>query len=236
MAPKTVYILFPTGGGGNNLGNILSLTPGFKPRFKPEKDYKTELLRKYQSTNKEISSAINPQWESTSVHFHLEDVDYVKNHPGIGIVCNHVNLFKDLAIYGKDWELTESDIIILFTYPEPDSFMYKRITESVWFGRHDPPENYNLEKFNQLTNVTVRQLDITRYASTDGFEYVSEFFKEHFDIILPKSGKELHNLWWSNISTKLHGNPKKKEVDPVPESVVHEVKFKVHQVLDIYRP
>lgn len=251
MAPKTVYLLFPTGGGGNHLGNILSLTPGFKPRFKAEKDYETELLGKYLHTNRLISStAIDciPDWESTSVHFHLTDGDTLRNHPGINIVCNHVNIFIGQAVNSSNWHVDETDIIVLSTYPEPDSFMYNRVTEPNWFGRHDPSENYILANFSQLTTAIVKQFDINLYASENGFEYAKTFFHDNFGIVLSDLGKELHALWWSNINTKLHGPEKVEIVEEVktvlPEevyiqpakSVQSDVNFKVNRVLDIYRP
>jgi hypothetical protein len=243
MTPKTVYLLFPTGGGSNHLGNMLSLTPGFKPRFKAKKDYETELLGKYLYTNQMIMSIPEgciPQWESTSVHFHLTDTDYVLNHPGISIVCDHVNIFKVRAIESTAWKVCESDLIVLSTYPEPGSFMYDRITQPNWFGRHDPPENYNISDFKKLTNVTVKQFDIDQYASAYGFEYTRCFFKDNFDIVLSDTGRELHRLWWNNIHTKLHGPEIAETVEElVPD--VEEVKqpvaeFNVNKVLDIYRP
>ena len=215
---KHLCILYPGGGGGNHLSNLISTIPNFEKIVLSGKNYINHLLRRYER-EKFVSDNSSFRW--FNVHLgknHLLDLRVNTEE-----VRNQLNTNTDKNIIFGHWANYQINILnntfvdyddcvwIILTYPEKNTLPWMRIEKHQMYPQQ--PEKYNLpldiemdtsdsNSFMLLANENNGfAINIEEFFSHQGWDYVNNKLTENLGFSLPVESKPLHDFWINEVTS-----------------------------------
>lgn len=211
---KHLCILYPGGGAGNHISNLISTIPGFTPLFShTHSSYIDSLATKYFNISqlgrdiffKTHVSTINPLEQIRS---NPEYLNVLKNNTNTNIIYGHWASFQQNLLNNLFVDLDKC-VWLIVSWPTEGSVALRRIDKHNLYPQQ--PEKYNLPLDIEL-NVEDYEppvvlanenngfiLDIDKFFSFTGWDYLNSKLQENLGIELPPASKKLHNIWYPRL-------------------------------------
>lgn len=209
---KHLCVLYPGGGGGNHVSNLLSTITGFEPRFHST-DYFNKLQKGYLSDGQPGSFYKVHLFQTNQMDALLDDSKkhrlVLENNANTNIIhghwaCYQTNLIRD-AFLGLD-----DCVWLIVSWPSPNSLPKQRIDKyrlgpqqpeqyslPLYFEKIITPDTSEFILLADETNGFV--VEIEKLFSLEGWNYLNGLLQDNLGLTLPAESLELHKLWISNL-------------------------------------
>lgn len=210
---KHLCILYPGGGGGNHLSNMLSVHPNFEPLINTTNDYYEHLLRRYNL--EKIKTKLNKnRWFNVHIRDSnpLEELrnntathlSKLENSSKKNIIFGHWASFQLNLINHKFVDINDC-VWAIVTWPKKDSMPDLRIEKHQMYPQQ--PEKYQLpldvemdtndpDSFVLLAdNSNGFTIEIEEFFTENGWDYLNDRLQTNLGITLPANTKNLHDFW-----------------------------------------
>jgi hypothetical protein len=192
---KNWFVIYPPGGGGNHLANLLSLNNGFEQRFK---------LEDYGNNKQNAHSSLFSHVDIENIETNLEYLKKTSN-----VFCGHLIQYHRFKI-DKIAENFPDRSFFLIQFPQYDTTGYRRIeqhngAELPRWLYSETALLYNETVFREVCNEheenNVYNIDPNKLFSpdiTELFNELDEIYKIDFKIDMALA-QDLHTKWLNKI-------------------------------------
>jgi hypothetical protein len=205
--------MYPGGGGGNHVSNLLSTIDGFEKRF-PSTDYLSNLRDGYLADTQSGSFYKVHLFRSNQMDCLMDDPinhrQVLDNNTKTNILHGHWACYQTNLINDAFVDLADC-VWLIVSWPSVNSLPKQRIDK--YRLRPQQPEQYSLPLYFEKiitpdtsefilladeTNGFV--VEIEKLFSLEGWDYLNNTLQEQLGISLPIASKELHQFWIDSIT------------------------------------
>lgn len=217
---KNLCILYPGGGGGNHVTNMISTISGFQPLM-PKVDsssYIKKLTNRYRLFSSRPSEIFHVHIENKlPLDKAVEDKEYLnflKSNTNKNLLYGHWASFQKNLLADSFVNLEEC-VWMIVTWPELNSLGLRRINKHNFYPQQ--PEQYNLPleielnieengPFTLLADETNGFLvNNEKLFSSTGWDYLNDVLQENLGISLPDESRVLHDIWFASMVKDVDG-------------------------------
>ena len=228
---KFFHIIYPPITGGNHLENLLSTNDQFEKKVSSENNTIIDLLNVYETKSrlltKEVTNDLDIASDGFNVHVYetstvfntvYHNIENYLNYKKIFIVHSHSDIYEWHLHQPKMKNnffkfLNKTKAIVISLPKDKNSRAYKRYEKYCLQKSQNliflskPFENYvvpyKIAGFELFNESNSRLLDVDLFMSDNGWDYIFNFLKDNFNIVLTEDTKKLHELWIKMIDHSL---------------------------------